>query len=74
MEYWIYFDCSDLNSGVLSLAASYHQTITGISVTNDDMLCIEFSGYRRFERDMFLAYLNAHKSDVFYDRYEVKAE
>lgn len=73
MGYVIYFYCSDLDPFVLQQAKKYHQDITGISVTNDDMLCIEFDYYRTFERDKFLADIEAFKSTLFFDRYEVKS-
>lgn len=73
MSYVVYFDCSDLDPFVLQRAKKYHQDIVGISVTNDDMLCIEFDYYRVFERDYFLGEMNAFKSNLFFDRYEVKS-
>lgn len=71
MSYVVYFDCSDLDPFVLQQAKKYHQDVVGIGVTNDDMLCIEFEYYRTFERDYFLGEMNAFKSSLFFDRYEV---
>ena len=71
MSYVIYFNCSDLDPFVLDSAKKYHQDIRGIGVTNNDTLCIEFDYYREFERESFLAEMNAFKSKLFFDRYEV---
>ena len=73
MSYVVYFDCSDLDPFVLQQAKKYHQDVVGIGVTNDDMLCIEFDYYHTFERDKCLADIEAFKSTLFFDRYEVKS-
>lgn len=71
MTYVVYFDCSDLDPFVLERAKKYNQDIVGIGVTNDDRLCIEFKYHREFEREYFLSELNAFRSKLFFDRYEV---
>ena len=71
MNYVVYFYGSDIDSYVLECASECNQIITGIFTSNDDTIGIEFRSNRRFERDMFLAQMNAKKSQVFFDRYEV---
>lgn len=82
MEYAVIFQCSDISFEVFALARNCNQDIVSVQTYRRDMrpspepttfIRIEFKSNRRFEMDMFLASLNARKSEIFYNRYEVKS-
>lgn len=82
MEYAVIFQCSDISFEVFALARNCNQDIVSVQTYRRDMrpspepttfIRIEFKSNRNFEMDMFLSSLNARKSEIFYNRYEVKS-